>query len=233
MQSNINPIEIEKFSQIASRWWDKNGECKPLHEINPLRLEFIKQQINLCETKILDVGCGGGILTESLAQAGACVTGIDASAELINIAKLHKYETKLTIDYQLTTIEEFSEKNPNAFDVITCMELLEHVPDPISIINACSKLIKPQGYLFFSTINRNLKSYFQAIIGAEYILRLLKIGTHDYRQFIRPSELDKWARATDLSLEKMIGFTYNPLTAEYKLTSNTDINYLVCYRNNL
>jgi len=225
---NIDPAEIAKFNAFASRWWDVNGEMKPLHEINPLRMQFIDQNISLFGLNVLDVGCGGGILSESLAQRGAKVTGIDMAESSIHVAKLHQQESTLAIDYVMTTVEEFANLHPGQFDVITCMELLEHVPDPASVIHACAMLLKPNGKCFFSTLNRNLKSYLFAIVGAEYVLNMLPKGTHDYKKFIRPSELDGWMRSAGLSLSKIAGLHYNPLTKSYKINQDVSVNYMIC-----
>lgn len=229
-QANVDPEEIAKFESIASRWWDKESEFKPLHDINPLRLDFICQNsAGIAGKKIIDVGCGGGILSESMAILGAQVTGIDMGKSPLTVAKLHQLETGVNVDYQQTTVEDFADKNPAQFDIVSCMEMLEHVPDPASVIHACADLVKPGGKLFFSTINRNPKAYMLAILGAEYILGMLPKGTHDYSKFIQPSELDTWAREAGLQLEILTGMTYNPLTRVYKLEQNVDVNYLVCY----
>lgn len=224
---NINPQEVEKFAAMAPRWWDPNGECKPLHEINPHRVRFITQNTSLKGKKVLDVGCGGGILSEALAQAGAEVTAIDASESTISVAKLHLLESGLDVDYQCRTVESLAEERPNYYDVVTCMEMLEHVPDPGSIINACAKLAKRDGDLFFSTLNRNPKAFMLAIVGAEYVLNMLPKGTHEYKQFIRPSELSKWLRAADLNPRKMQGIEYNPLFKRFTLSDDVSVNYLV------
>ncbi len=230
--SNVDFNEIDKFSALASRWWDKNSEFKPLHDINPLRLNYIKQQCSgsLKNKKILDVGCGGGILAESLALEGAIVTGIDMAEASLEVAKLHLLESGLEVDYQKIPVEEFAEQHTEKFDVVTCLEMLEHVPDPSSIIKSCAILVKPGGQVFFSTINRNTKSYLFAIIGAEYILKLLPQGTHDWDKFIQPSEIDEWARQSKLSLKGMIGMIYNPFTKTYKLADDVSVNYLCFYQ---
>ncbi len=225
---NIDPAEIAKFDALASRWWDINGEMKPLHEINPLRMQFIEQNINVFGLEVLDIGCGGGILSESLALRGAKVTAIDMAEASIQVAKLHQHESKLSIDYHITTAEAFATQYPCKFDVVTCLELLEHVPDPLSVIQACATLLKPNGKLFLSTLNRNVKSYLFAIVGAEYVLKMLPKGTHDYKKFIRPSELENWMRQAGLSMSNMIGLHYNPLTKIYKLGPDVSVNYMVC-----
>ncbi|SHN89544.1 bifunctional 2-polyprenyl-6-hydroxyphenol methylase/3-demethylubiquinol 3-O-methyltransferase UbiG [bacterium endosymbiont of Bathymodiolus sp. 5 South] len=230
--SNVDIDEVNKFAALASRWWDKNSEFKPLHDINPLRLNYIKEKCggSLKDKKILDVGCGGGILAESLALEGAIVTGIDMAEAGLEVAKLHLLESGLEVDYQKIPVEDFAKDNAQAFDIVTCLEMLEHVPDPSSIIKACSALVKADGQLFFSTLNRNAKSYLFAIIGAEYILKLLPQGTHDWDKFIKPSEMDEWARHSDLTLKSMIGMTYNPFTKTYKLESDVSVNYLCFYQ---
>ncbi len=229
---NVDFDEVDKFSALASRWWDKNSEFKPLHDINPLRLNYIKEQCggSLEGKKILDVGCGGGILAESLALEGAQVIGIDMGQAALEVAKLHLLESGLDIDYQKIPVEEFAKHHKGEFDLITCLEILEHVPDPSAIVKACAKLAKSNGSLFFSTLNRNLKSYLFAIIGAEYILKLLPQGTHDFDKFIQPAELDEWARAAQLQLKNMIGMIYNPLTKTYKLAPDVSVNYLSHYQ---
>jgi len=225
---NIDAAEIAKFEALASRWWDKNSEFKPLHDINPLRANFIDLHSPVAEQKIIDVGCGGGILAEALAQRGAIVSGIDMGAAPLNVARLHALESGVSIHYEQITAEEKAEKMPGEFDIVTCMEMLEHVPDPSSIIAACAKLVKENGDVYFSTINRNPKSYAFAILGAEYILRMLPRGTHDYGKFIRPSELASWMRAAGLELKTITGMTYNPLTKHYKLNANdVSVNYLI------
>jgi len=234
MNGNIDLDEVEKFSSLAARWWDKDSEFKPLHDINPLRLNYIKEQYggSIKGKRILDVGCGGGILCESLALEGAEVVGIDLAEAGLEVAKLHLLESGLDVNYQKITAEEFAESNAETFDIVTCMEMLEHVPEPSSIIKSCSKLVKPQGRVFFSTINRNPKSYFFAIVGAEYVLNLLPKGTHNYEKFIRPSEIDKWARRNNLSIASMIGMTYNPITKRYRLEKDVSVNYLTHYQKN-
>ena len=225
---NVDPIEIEKFQSIASRWWDTESEFKPLHDINPLRSDYIEQRSNgLKEKRILDIGCGGGILAETLTQRGAKVTGIDMAEMSLKVAKMHLFESQLDIDYQLTTAEEFSENNAATFDVVTCLEMLEHVPEPESVIAAAAKLLKPGGHLFFSTINRNPKSFALAIIGAEYLLNMVPKGTHDYKKLIKPSELASALRANELNLLDITGITYNPFTKKYKLSRDIDVNYIL------
>jgi 2-polyprenyl-6-hydroxyphenyl methylase/3-demethylubiquinone-9 3-methyltransferase len=230
--SNVDYDEVDKFAVLAARWWDKNSEFKPLHDINPLRLNYIKEQCggSLEGKRILDIGCGGGILSESLALEGATVVGIDLAEAGLEVAKLHLLESGLDIDYQFISAEDLTETESESFDVITCLEMLEHVPDPSLIIEACSKLVKLNGRVFFSTINRNPKSYFFAIVGAEYVLNLLPKGTHNYEKFIRPSEIDSWARTCDLSVSSMIGMTYNPITKKYKLGDDVSVNYMSHYK---
>ena len=225
---NVDPNEIRKFEELASRWWDKNSEFKPLHDINPLRANWIDNLAPVAEKKVLDVGCGGGILAESLAQRGAQVTGIDMGDAPLGVAKLHQLESGLSIDYQKSTAEDFAKQHENAFDVVTCLEMLEHVPDPSSVVQACAKMVKPGGHVFFSTINRNPKSFLFAIIGAEYVLRLLPRGTHEYAKFIRPSELANWSREADLQVNQMTGLLFNPLTKKYRLSdSDMNVNYMI------
>ena len=214
-KNNVDIQEIEKFNLLAHKWWDPTSEFKPLHEINPLRLSFIKSSVNIKGKKILDVGCGGGILSESLANEGADVTGIDQGDRVIKIAKLHAKESGIKVKYKHINIEDFYKNTDERFDVITCLEMLEHVPDPNSIINRCSKLLMPGGKIYFSTINKNLKAFLFAIIGAEYILNLLPKGTHEYKKFIKPSQLQVWANSNDLSFDSIIGMTYNPITQKY------------------
>ncbi|TWH64977.1 3-demethylubiquinone-9 3-methyltransferase [Azomonas agilis] len=225
--SNIDYAEIAKFEALAHRWWDRESEFKPLHEINPLRVNWIDEHISLAGKKVLDVGCGGGILSESMARRGATVTAIDMGEAPLAVARLHQLESGLQIDYRQITAEALAKELPGQFDVVTCMEMLEHVPDPLSVIRACAQLVKPGGQVFFSTLNRNPKSYLLAIIGAEYLLKLLPRGTHDFKKFIRPSELGAWARTADLEVRDIIGTTYNPLTKIYKLSSDVDVNYMI------
>ena len=227
---NIDPAEIAKFEALATRWWDTQSEFKPLHDINPLRLNYINEHASIAGKTILDVGCGGGILTESMARMGANVTGIDMGKAPLSVAKLHALESGVEIDYQQITVEQLAEHKAGQFDIVTCMEMLEHVPDPASVICACARLVKPDGAVFFSTINRNPKSWLLAVVGAEYILNMLPRGTHDYNKFIKPSELDRSARQCDLQLNNIIGLSYNPLTKSYKLGRDVDVNYMTFYQ---
>ncbi|ANO51469.1 bifunctional 2-polyprenyl-6-hydroxyphenol methylase/3-demethylubiquinol 3-O-methyltransferase UbiG [Woeseia oceani] len=224
---NVDAAEIAKFDALAARWWDPNGEFRPLHQINPLRLDYIRQRAPLQGLRVLDIGCGGGILAESMAAAGAVVTGIDMAEGPLTVARLHQAETGISVDYQQSTAEAFAEAHPASFDVVTCLEMLEHVPAPDAVINACATLVKPGGHVFLSTINRNPKAFLFAIVGAEHLLRLLPAGTHEYQKFIKPSELDSWARDAMLELQSSIGLHYNPLTHEYSLGPNVDVNYLM------
>jgi 2-polyprenyl-6-hydroxyphenyl methylase/3-demethylubiquinone-9 3-methyltransferase len=224
---NIDPLEIAKFEALAERWWDINSDFKPLHDINPLRLNYIEHHAPLAGKNVLDVGCGGGILAESMVVKGARVTGIDMGESPLSVAKLHGLESGIKVDYQQISAEQLAIKQCEKYDVITCLEMLEHVPDPASIIHACATMAKPGGALFFSTINRNPKSYFLAIIGAEYVLNILPRGTHDYQYFIRPSELSGWARESGLNIQDITGMTYNPLNKKYKLNTDVSVNYLV------
>ncbi|MEW8277808.1 MAG: bifunctional 2-polyprenyl-6-hydroxyphenol methylase/3-demethylubiquinol 3-O-methyltransferase UbiG [Candidatus Thiodiazotropha sp.] len=226
-QINVDHAEVSKFEELASRWWDPHSEFKPLHEINPLRLDYILRFTPLEGRRVLDVGCGGGILSESMAAHGAQVTGIDMGEAPLQVARLHLLESGLEINYERIPVERLAREQPESFDLITCMEMLEHVPDPTSVVSACARLVKPGGRLFFSTINRNPKSYLFAILGAEYLLKLLPKGTHDYAKFIRPSELHAWMRKAELNSLGMTGVGYNPLTQTYKLTDDVDVNYLV------
>lgn len=227
---NVDHTEISKFEELASRWWDPHSEFRPLHEINPLRLQYIDERAALAGKQIIDVGCGGGLLSESMARAGAEVTGIDMGEAPLTVARLHQHESGVEVNYEHIAAEAIAQRQPASFDICTCMEMLEHVPDPASVIEACAKLVRPGGTLFFSTINRNPKSWLFAIVGAEYLLRMLPRGTHDYRKFIRPSELARWARAAGLELLDITGMTYNPLTQTYRLGPDVDVNYLACFR---
>ncbi len=224
---NVDHAEISKFEELASRWWDPNSEFKPLHQINPLRLEYIQRLASLEDKKLLDVGCGGGILSEGMARAGARVTGIDMGEAPLQVARLHLLESGLEINYERIPVERLADEFPASFDIITCMEMLEHVPDPGSVVRSCARLLRPGGTAFFSTINRNPKSYLFAIIGAEYILRLLPRGTHDFAKFIRPSELGSWVEQSGMTLREITGMVYNPLTGVYRLDRDVDVNYLV------
>ncbi len=224
---NADELELQKFSALAHRWWDPNSEFKPLHDINPLRLNYIDALAHLAGKKVLDVGCGGGILSESMAARGAEVTGIDLGEKPLKVAKLHLLETGQKVDYRLIAAEALAEEQPGQYDVVTCMEMLEHVPDPASIVRACAQLTKPGGQLFFSTLNRNPKSYLFAVIGAEYLLNLLPRGTHDYARFIKPSELARFSRAAGLSVNEVIGMSYNPFSKTYTLGPDTSVNYLI------
>lgn len=224
---NADPAELQKFSDLAHRWWDPESEFKPLHRINPLRLDWIDAAVGLSGKKVVDIGCGGGILAESMAARGALVTGVDLSEKALGVARLHLYESGLTVDYRHIAAETLALEAPGSFDVVTCMEMLEHVPDPASTIQACAALVKPGGQVFFSTLNRNLKSYLMAVVGAEYILNLLPKGTHEYAKFIKPSELARYVRNAGLDVEELIGMTYNPLTEIYALGQDTDVNYLM------
>ena len=228
--ANADPLELEKFSQLAHKWWDPNSEFKPLHDINPLRLDYINRHSPLAGKTVLDVGCGGGILSEGMAGLHANVTGIDLADKSLEVAKLHLLESGKQVDYRKVAVEDLAIEQPSYYDVVTCMEMLEHVPDPNSVIGACAKLVKPGGWVFLSTLNRNPKSYLFAVIGAEYILNLLPRGTHDYAKFIKPSELAQSCRQAGLSLDNIIGMSYNPLTQTYSLGSNTDVNYMIACR---
>ena len=228
--TNADPVELEKFSQLAHRWWDANSEFKPLHEINPLRLNYINHTVPLSGKTVLDVGCGGGILTESMAALGAHVTGIDLGDKALQVAKLHLLESGKQVNYRKIAVEELAAEQPGHYDVVTCMELLEHVPDPSSTVRACAQLVKPGGHVFFSTLNRNPKSYLFAVIGAEYLLKLLPRGTHDYAKFIKPSELAQFSRNAGLDVADICGLSYNPLSKIYSLGKDTDVNYMIACR---
>ena len=228
--SNVDQGEIDKFSALAHRWWDPTSEFKPLHAINPLRLGWIQSITNLQGKRVLDVGCGGGILAESLSKAGATVTGIDLSSKALKVAELHQLESGTSVRYLTISAEDLAKEESQSYDVVTCMEMLEHVPDPSSVVQACAKLCKPGGHIFFSTLNRNPKSYLFAIIGAEYILQLLPKGTHQYEKFIKPSELAQFTRAAGLEVIELKGMTYNPITQIYRLGSDTDVNYMMATR---
>lgn len=226
MSNNVDQEELDKFASLAARWWDPEGELKTLHQINPLRLEYINSRANLAGKTVIDIGCGGGILAESMARLGATVTGIDMHQTIIDAAKLHQLESKTNVEYVRISAEEIAEQRPASYDVVTCLEMLEHVPDPASVIQACAQLLKPGGQIFFSTINRNAKAYLFAIIGAEYVLNILPKNTHDYSKFIRPSELGGWARAAGLNPQHMQGIHYNPFSKVFSLTDNISVNYL-------
>lgn len=228
--SNADPIEIEKFSQLAHKWWDPHSEFKPLHEINPLRLNYINQRAPLSGKSVLDVGCGGGILSESMAGLGAVVTGIDLSDKALQVAQLHLLESGRKVDYRKIAVEQLAAECPASFDVLTCLEMLEHVPNPASVIKACATLVKPGGQVFFSTLNRNPKSYLFAIIGAEYVLNMLPRGTHDYAKFLKPSELAQACRDAELNVADLIGMSYNPFSKVYSLGTDTSVNYMIACR---
>lgn len=230
MTVNVDPAEIRKFEALASRWWDPNSEFKPLHDINPLRLNYLCRQVDPVGLTALDVGCGGGIFAESMARLGARVTGIDLAEAPLAVARLHLLESGLDIDYRHQDAEDLARTAPASFDIVSCLEMLEHVPDPASTVRACHALVKPGGWVMFSTINRNPKAYLFAIVGAEYVLRLLPRGTHDYDKFIKPSELAGWARVAGLQLVDQIGMGYNPLTRRYALEASLDVNYIALYR---
>ncbi|GGX94092.1 MULTISPECIES: bifunctional 2-polyprenyl-6-hydroxyphenol methylase/3-demethylubiquinol 3-O-methyltransferase UbiG [Vogesella] len=228
--SNVDEQELDKFSQIAHKWWDMDSEFKPLHEINPLRLDFIDQHAALAGKAVLDVGCGGGILSESMAHYEASVTGIDLAKKSLKVAQLHSLESGVSVNYRCVAVEDLAAEAPASFDVVTCMEMLEHVPDPQSIVRACAQLVKPGGWVFFSTLNRNAKSYLLAVLGAEYVLNMLPKGTHEYARFLKPSELSRMARNAGLGVETLAGIGYNPLTRVYSLNDDTDVNYLMATR---
>ncbi len=224
---NADPNELQKFSDLAHRWWDPKSEFKPLHDINPLRLDWIDANVGLAGKKVLDVGCGGGLLSEGMAERGAQVTGIDLSEKALGVARLHLLESGRSVDYRHISAEFLAAEMPGSFDVVTCLEMLEHVPDPASTVAACAKLVKPGGQVFLSTLNRNPKSYLLAVIGAEYLLQMLPKGTHDYAKFIKPSELARHCKAADLEVAEIIGMTYNPFTQRYSLGRDTSVNYLL------
>ena len=232
MSINVDETELEKFSQLAHKWWDRASEFKPLHEINPLRLDFIDRHAGLADKDVLDVGCGGGILAESMALKGARVCGVDLAKKSLKVAQLHSLESGVSVDYRCVSVEDLARERPASFDVVTCMEMLEHVPDPDSVVESCSRLVKPGGWVFFSTLNSNPRAYVEAIIGAEYLLRLLPRGTHDYARFLKPSELARMLRHANLTLEEVTGMHYQPLTQVYSLGDGTDVNYLLAARAN-
>lgn len=229
-RDNVDPAEVAKFDSLAARWWDTEGDFRPLHQINPLRLDWIRRNVKLDGTVAVDIGCGGGILTEAMAQAGAQVTGIDMAEGPLSVARLHQIESGAEVDYRQATAEELVASESGRYDVVTCLEMLEHVPDPAAVIRSCAELARPGGHVFFSTINRNPKSFVFAIVGAEYVLRLLPKGTHEYEKFIRPSELERWARDAGLELTESTGMHYNPLTRDYSLGGSLDVNYLMYFR---
>lgn len=229
-RDNVDPAEVAKFDSLASRWWDPEGEFRPLHEINPLRLDWIRQHAKLKDARVVDIGCGGGILAEAMAAANATVTGIDVADGPLAVARLHQHESNARIDYRQATAEEMAASEAGTYDIVTCLEMLEHVPDPAAVIKACAELVKPGGHIFFSTINRNPKSFMFAIVGAEYVLKLLPAGTHEYEKFIRPSELEEWSRYAGLELQDSIGMHYNPLTRNYTLGDGLDVNYLMYFQ---
>lgn len=226
---NADPRELEKFSELAHRWWDPNSEFKPLHDINPLRLDWIDNAVGLSGKRVIDVGCGGGILAESMARRGALVTGIDLGERALSVARLHLLESgeQFALDYRLISAEALAQEMPASFDVVTCLEMLEHVPDPLSSVRACAALVKPGGHVFLSTINRNPKAYLFAVVGAEYLLNLLPRGTHDYQRFLRPAELSRHCREAGLRVEEIIGMSYNPFSKTYSLGPDTSVNYLI------
>ena len=227
VMSNADPLELEKFSELAHRWWDPKSEFKPLHDINPLRLNYVDEIVKIEQKQVLDVGCGGGILAESMAARGAIVTGIDLADKPLKVAELHLLESGQQVDYRKISAEDLARERPASYDVVTCMEMLEHVPDPASIVAACAALVKPGGHVFFSTLNRNAKSYLFAVIGAEYVLRLLPRGTHDYARFIKPSELAALCRRAQLTVGGLTGMTYNPFTQRYALEADASVNYIL------
>lgn len=230
VRDNVDPAEVAKFDALASRWWDPEGEFHTLHEINPLRLDWIREHAQLNDRDVIDIGCGGGILAESMATAGADVIGIDMAEGPLAVARLHQHESEAKVEYRHATAEELAAEAPASFDIVTCLEMLEHVPDPAQVVQSCATLVKPGGHVFLSTINRNPKSFAFAIVGAEYVLKLLPAGTHEYEKFIRPSELEAWARHAGLSLIDSIGMHYNPLTKNYRLGEGLDVNYLMYFQ---
>ncbi len=232
MSANVDAAELAKFNSQAQSWWDLRGSFRPLHDLNPLRMAYIARGTKLGGQEVLDVGCGGGILSEGLCKAGARVTAIDLAADALEVAKLHALESQLRIDYRLVSVEDLAAERPGGFDAVTCMEMLEHVPDPTQAVAAISRLVRPGGSVFVSTLNRNFKAFALAIVGAEYLLRMLPRGTHDYRKFIRPSELARWARQSNLELVDMTGITYNPLTQSFRLSDDTDVNYMAHFQRN-
>ena len=225
--ANVEAAEVNKFAELAHQWWDTQGVFKPLHQLNPLRLNYIDSRAQLSGKQVLDVGCGGGILSEAMAKRGAQVTGIDLAEKSLQVAQLHALEANVQLDYRCVTVEALAQEKPQTFDVVTCMEMLEHVPDPASVVRACAALVKPGGHVFFSTLNRNAKAYLMAVVGAEYVLNLLPRGTHDYSKFIKPSELAAWMRQAGLELQHQTGVTYNPLNKQYSLTTDTSVNYML------
>jgi 2-polyprenyl-6-hydroxyphenyl methylase/3-demethylubiquinone-9 3-methyltransferase len=227
-ETNADQQELDKFAQLAHRWWDPTSEFKPLHDINPLRLNYIDEIAQIASKAVLDVGCGGGILAESMAARGAQVTGIDLGEKALKVAKLHLLESGQKVDYRLIPVEELAEQQPQSFDVVTCMEMLEHVPEPESVVRACARLVKPGGYVFFSTLNRNAKAYLLAVVGAEYVLNLLPRGTHEYAKFIKPSELSGFCRRAGLDIQDIVGMSYHPFSKTYTLGKDTSVNYLLC-----
>lgn len=224
--ANVEAAEVNKFAELAHQWWDQQGVFKPLHQLNPLRLDYIDSRASLSGKQVLDVGCGGGILSESMVRRGAKVTGIDMADKSLQVAQLHALETGVEVEYRCIAVEAMASEKPQSFDVVTCMEMLEHVPDPASVVRACASLVKPGGHLFFSTLNRNAKAYLMAVVGAEYVLNLLPKGTHDYSKFIKPSELAAWLRQSGLELQHQTGVTYHPLNKQYSLTPDTSVNYM-------